>query len=81
MKKALLQLWNYDDVPSGASINFDQNAYKGYLKTQNKNDLNGQPVEVDISNSIYIEMLNNNGTLEVMQNSYNNLTNLGQIKI
>jgi hypothetical protein len=80
MKKAFLQFWLQDSNPAGCSLHLDEKSLKKFKSKVN--DLTaGDSIQVEISKNLFFEIVYNDGILELMQNSLNNLRGLGEIKI
>jgi hypothetical protein len=80
MKKAFIQFWNYEGNPSGATLHLNQEVFLKWSKKNEELSVNGDLKEVEVSTNLYFEMLYNDGSFELRQNSVNNLIKLGEIK-
>ena len=95
--KAYLQYWEESERgwgvrSDGCSIHTSLDEHKKFIdQIYSKRDPNqvpdeydrvvDEPFEVEISDALYNEMMNEGGTLRLMQHSFNNLKNLDEIKI
>lgn len=80
MKKAFLQFWTYEGNPAGATLHLNSDIFVKWLTKNNELIASGELIEVDISTNLYFEMLYNDGSFELRQNSLTNLMKLGEIK-
>jgi hypothetical protein len=80
MKKAFIQFWNYEGNPAGATLHLNREIFSKWSKMNKELTISGELKEVEISSSLYFEMLYSDGSFELRQNSVNNLIKLGEIK-
>jgi hypothetical protein len=80
MKKAFIQFWSYEGNPAGATLHLNKEIFSKWSKTNKELTVLGELSEVEISSNLYFEMLYNDGSFELRQNSVNNLIKLGEIK-
>jgi hypothetical protein len=81
MKKVFIQLWSWEGNPAGASLHINEQGFKKWSKSNSEMNFNGELTEIEISKSLFFELLYNDGILELKQNSLSNLISLGEIKI
>ena len=97
MKKAILQLWEESTInegvrPDGCSIHENSDLHTKFVSSiyderigdavpDSYEKVVDSPFEVEISEALWTELCNNNGSLRLMQNSYHNLLHLEEIKI
>ncbi len=95
MKKAILQYWeesgrNWGVRPDGCSLHVDAQTHKKFVdeiystrigdEVPDEYDrIVDEAFEVEVSDAIYNEIMNQNGSLRLMQNSLTNLKNLEEI--
>jgi hypothetical protein len=80
MKKAFIQFWTYEGNPAGATLHLNSEVFLKWSKMNAELAATGELLEVEISSNLYFEMLYNDGSFELRQNSVNNLIKLGEIK-
>lgn len=80
MKKVFIQFWNYSGDPAGASLHLTSEIFKKWKDKNPDLTVFGNLEEVEISSSLFYEVLYNDGSLELRQNSLTNLVGLGEIK-
>jgi hypothetical protein len=94
--KAFIQFWEESELgcgvrPDGCSLHLEEIHYKKFIKSvYSKRDnvvpneydrIKGDLLEVEISKSLFDELLLNDGSLRLPQHSTNNLINFGEIKL
>jgi hypothetical protein len=95
MKKAYLQFWEESERgwgvrPDGCSLHLNSELHKSFVdgvyKSRDYGNIpheydrvNGNVLEVLVSETIYREILNGNGNLRLMQHSLSNLIKLEEI--
>lgn len=96
MKKVYLQLWEESEIGSGVtedgcSLHLDEDQSKKFIKSIYKEReeqdvpnsyerINGEILEVKVSNSLFKEISKTKLGLRLPQHSFTNLKNLGEIK-
>jgi hypothetical protein len=80
MKKAFIQFWSYEGSPAGATLHLNKEVFLKWSKMNKELTVFEELKEVEVSTNLYFEMLYNDGSFELRQNSVNNLIKLGEIK-
>jgi hypothetical protein len=96
MRKVYLQYWEESERgwgvrPDGCSLHMNNDNRDSYIKSiyESRDDnvpdeydrFVGNPIEVSVSDSIYNEIVENNGSIRLMQHSLTNCKLMGEIKI